>query len=66
MFRKCGAQLLAAGGGILVLGDVAAHADHLCKGEVGHSLAVGETPPSVPELVFGEAVDVLLELPREP
>ena len=59
------AQFLPRRGRILVLGDVAAHADHLGEGEVRDAFAVGEAAPSVPELIVGEAVDVLLELPGE-
>ena len=65
VLREGGAQLLPRRGRILVLSDVAAHADHLGKREVGDAFAVGEAAPSVPELVVGEAVDVLLELPGQ-
>ena len=67
VLRKGVAQLLPGRGGILVLGDIAAHADHLRECEVGHAFAVGEAAPSVPELVIGEAVDFdAMHLPELP
>jgi hypothetical protein len=59
------AQLLARRGGLLVLGDQAAHPHHFGECPVRDTVAVGEAAASVPPDVLREAVDVLLELPRE-
>ena len=50
----------------LLLADPRPHAHHLRERPVGDALAVGETPAAVPPDLLDEAVDVLLELPREP
>jgi hypothetical protein len=58
-------QLLARRLRLLLLGDPAAHPDHLGECPVGDPLAVCETSPAVPPDVLDETVDVLLELPGE-
>ena len=54
------------GRGLFVLGDARAHAHHLGERPERDAVAVGEAAATVPADVVGEAVDVLLELPREP
>ena len=51
---------------VVVLGDAGAHAHHVRERPVGDALAVGETAAAVPVDVVDEAVEVLVELPREP
>ena len=50
----------------LVLRDPRPHPHHLGQRPEGDALAVGEAAAAVPPDDVGEAVDVLLELPREP
>ena len=50
----------------LVLEDPSASAHHLGERPVGNAVTVGETAAAVPPHVSDEAVDVLLELPRQP
>ena len=50
----------------LVLGDAAAHPHHVGERPVGDSLAVGQAAAAVPPDRLREAVEVLVELPREP
>ena len=52
--------------GLLVLGDPAAHAHHVGQRPVGDALAVRQAAPPVPVDALGDAVEVLVELPREP
>ncbi len=61
-----GVQLGLRGRRFLVLGDAAAHAHHVGERPVGHALAVGEAAPAVPVDGLGDAVEVLVELPRQP
>ena len=61
-----GVQLGQRGRRLLLLGDAAAHAHHVGERPVGHALAVGEAAPAVPVDGLGDAVEVLVELPREP
>ena len=51
---------------LLVLDDAGAHAHHLRQRPERDALAVGEAAAAVPPDVFGETVDVLVELPAEP
>src|SRR5689334_25438599 len=60
-----GAQLRQGGVARLLLADACAHAHHLGKRPVGDALAVGEAAAAVPPDLVDQAVDVLLELPRE-
>src|SRR5581483_12387125 len=48
------------------LEDAGPHAHHLRERPVRDALSVRETTSAVPPERAGEAVDVLLELPREP
>ena len=59
-------KLVPRGRGLLVLGDAAAHPHHLRERPVGDPVAVREAAAAMPERLAGEAVDVLLELPRQP
>ena len=59
-------QLLERRGGLLVLGDPAAHPHHVGERPVGDALAVGEAAAAVPVRELGEPVEVLVELPAEP
>ena len=61
-----GVQLGLRGRRLLLLGDPAAHAHHVRERPVGHALAVGEAAPAVPVDGLGDAVEVLVELPRQP
>ena len=61
-----GVQLGQRGRRLLVLGDPAAHAHHVRERPVGHALAVREAASAVPVDGLGDAVEVLVELPREP
>ncbi len=55
-----------AGGGIVVgLRQPGPLADHLAEGPEGHAVAIGRRPALMPEDALDDAVDVLLELPRE-
>ena len=51
---------------LLLLGDAAAHAHHVRERPVRHAFAVGEAAPAVPVHGVRDAVEVLVELPREP
>src|SRR3954452_7164918 len=51
---------------VLFLRDQAAHAHHVGKRPVGDALAVGQAAPAVPVDRLGDAVEVLVELPRQP
>ena len=51
---------------LLLLRDPRPHSHHLRERPVRDALAIGEATAAVPVHVAGEAVDVLLELPREP
>ncbi len=50
----------------VVLGDLGAHAHHLGQRPECDPVAVGEAAAAMPEHLAGQAVGVLLELPREP
>ncbi len=52
--------------GRLLLGDPGAHAHHLRERPVRDAFAVGETAAAVPVDVADQAIDVTLELGREP
>ena len=60
------AQLAPGGRGVLVLDDAAAHAHHVRECPVGDALAVSETAAAVPVDRVDDAVEVLVELPRQP
>jgi len=51
---------------LLVLGDAAAHPHHVRERPVGDAFAVREAASTVPVDGVGDAVEVLVELPREP
>ena len=59
--RSFGSARLA----VLVLDDAGAHPDHLRQRPERHAVAVGEAAAAMPPDVRGQAVDVLLELPRQ-
>ncbi len=61
----CRSQLGARGRCFLVFEDAGPSADHLCKSPKRHAVAVGEAAARMPPHSLGQAVDVLLELPRE-
>jgi hypothetical protein len=50
---------------VLLLLDRGPHPDHLGEGPVRDAVAVGQAPAAVPQDAFGDAVHVLLELPRQ-
>jgi hypothetical protein len=52
--------------GRLVLGDPATHPHHVRQRPVGDPLPVGQTAAAVPEHRLDDAVEVLVELPRQP
>ena len=58
-------ELRPGGGRLLVLGDQAAHSHHVGKRPVGDAFAVGETAAAVPPDRVDDAVEVLVELPRQ-
>ncbi len=58
-------ELVARGGGLLVLPDQAAHPHHVGQRPVGDAFAVGETAASVPVDLFDDPVEVLVELPDQ-
>ena len=66
MLVERGPQLCQCGCLVLVLGDEAAHAHHVRECPVGDALAVGEAAAAVPVDGLGDAVEVLVELPRQP
>ena len=61
-----GMQLRERDRGVIVLGDPAPHADHVCERPVGDALAVGQAPAAMPVDDLFDAVEVLVELPGEP
>ena len=61
-----GVQLGQRGRWLLLLGDAAAHAHHVRERPVRHAFAVGEAATAVPVHGVGDAVEVLVELPRQP
>src|ERR687891_2366770 len=65
VLRERRPELLVRRRRLVVLGDPAAHPDHLAERPVRDAVTVGEASAAVPEDVVDEAVDVLLELPRE-
>ena len=64
-FAHHGLELGPGCGGRLVLGDPGAHAHHLAQCPECDPVAVGQAAAAVPEHLVGEAVRVLLELPRQ-
>jgi len=56
----------AGGCGLLVLDDTRTSADHLGKRPERDPVAVREAATGVPQDTFGQPIDVLFELPREP
>ena len=64
LLQRC-AQLRQGRRGLLVLDDAGAHPDHLGQRPERHAVAVREAPAAMPPDVRSEAVDVLLELPRQ-
>src|SRR6266508_2866421 len=59
------AQLLQRGRRVVVLGDRAAHANHVRQRPVRNALAVGETAAAMPVDRVRDAVEVLVELPHQ-
>ena len=66
MLLDDGRKLLERGSRRLVLGDPGAHAHHVGERPVGDALAVRQTAAAVPVRDLGDAVEVLVELPRQP
>ncbi len=58
-------QLLARRARLLVLGDPAAHPDHVGERPVGDTLPVGQTAAPVPPDLLDDPVEVLVELPDQ-
>ena len=66
MLRQRGGQLLPRRSRTLVLGDSAAHPHHVRQRPVGHAFPVRKTAPAMPVHDVDDAVEVLVELPRQP
>ena len=66
VLRNAGRELRQRFLGALVLEDLGAAADHLRERPVGDTLAVRRAAAAMPPRGQREAVEVLLELPREP
>jgi hypothetical protein len=62
---ETGGELLARGACVLAFGDVEAFARHLRQRPVRDAVAVREAAAAVPVRELGEAVQVLVEFPRE-
>ncbi len=59
-------ELLARDRRVVLLADPAAHAHHVGERPVRDTVTVGEAPATVPVRRLRDAVEVLVELPREP